>query len=163
MTARSRLPTASAPVLWDTTASTSRRSCSPRLDGPGADRARAEQRPALRVATAAQPRAWENPLRALIDAPAAQATGKPLAIELALHASGLAGQGAPRLMARLMREGARGGWVNGSLSWSGLDSWHVRSGEYRADHLALVRELYAVHRAREGRVAYSQLWRRQDA
>ena len=57
-------------------------------------------------------------------------------------------------MARLMRPGARGGWVNGSLSWSRLDSWHVTSGEYRPDHLALVRELYAVHRAREGRAAY---------
>ncbi|WP_162992672.1 hypothetical protein, partial [Bacillus velezensis] len=32
-----------------------------------------------------------------------------------------------------------------------LDSWHVQSGEYRPDHLALVRELYAVHRAREER------------
>ena len=53
-----------------------------------------------------------------------------------------------------MREGARGGWVNDSLNWSGLDSWHVQSGEYRADHLALVRELYAVHRAREGRAYY---------
>ncbi|MGI9100535.1 MAG: DEAD/DEAH box helicase [Solirubrobacteraceae bacterium] len=54
-------------------------------------------------------------------------------------------------MARLMRRGARGGWVNGSLTWSGLESWHVQSGAYRPDHLALVRELYAVHRAREGR------------
>ena len=36
--------------------------------------------------------------------------------------SGLAGPGAPRLMARLMRPGARGGWVNGSLTWTALDS-----------------------------------------
>ena len=57
-------------------------------------------------------------------------------------------------MVRLMREGARGGWVNGSLTWSGLDSWQIQSGEYRPDHLTLVRELYAVHRAREGRAAY---------
>ena len=57
-------------------------------------------------------------------------------------------------MARLMRPGARGGWVNGSLSWSGLDSWHVRDGEYRSDHLALVGEIYAVHRAREQRAGY---------
>jgi superfamily II DNA or RNA helicase len=54
-------------------------------------------------------------------------------------------------MARLMRPGARGGWINGSLTWSGLDSWHVRDGGYRPDHLALIRELYAAHRAREGR------------
>ena len=53
-----------------------------------------------------------------------------------------------------MRPGARGGWVNGSLSWGGLDSWRVRDGEYRSDHLALVRELYAIHRSREQPVGY---------
>ena len=97
----------------------------------------------------------DKPLRALIDAPVARAKGNPLAIELALHATGLAGSAPPRLQARLMREGARGGWVNGSLAWSGLDSWNAQSGDYRPDHLALVRELYAVHRAREGRAYYS--------
>jgi superfamily II DNA or RNA helicase len=119
--------------------------------GRGADRLGSRQSPPLRVAKTAQPRSWEQPLRALIDPPAAQATGAPLAIELALQATGLADRGSPRLMARLMREGARGGWVNGSLNWSGLDSWHVQSGEYRSDHLALVRELYAVHRTHEDR------------
>jgi superfamily II DNA or RNA helicase len=123
-------------------------------DGRGPDRPRSKQRPPLRVAKAAQPGSWEQPLRALIDAPAAQAAGNPLAIELALHTTGVAGGSPPRLLARLMREGARGGWINGSLNWSGLDSWHVQSGEYRADHLALVRELYAVQRAREGRAYY---------
>ncbi|MGH2903536.1 MAG: SNF2-related protein [Solirubrobacteraceae bacterium] len=108
-------------------------------------------RPATRQAV--QPEPWEHPLRALIDAPATRAAGNPLAIELALRATA-AGSGEPRLMARLMREGARGGWINGSLSWSGLDSWHVRDGEYRPDHLALARELYAAHRAREGRTGY---------
>ena len=103
------------------------------------------------LAPEAQPRSWDAPLRALIDAPAAQAAGNPLAIELVLHANGVAGQGAPRLLARLMRPGARGGWVNGSLMWSGLDSWQVQSGDYRPDHMALARELYAVYRAREGR------------
>jgi superfamily II DNA or RNA helicase len=122
-------------------------------DGRDAGGPRAKRRPPLRVATTAQQHAWENPLRALIDEPAPQATGNPLAIELALHASGLAGRGPLRLMARLMRPGARGGWVNGSLGWSRLDSWHVTSGEYRPDHMALIRELYAVHRARERRAA----------
>jgi superfamily II DNA or RNA helicase len=124
------------------------------IDGRAAGRAVRDRRPVRKVATAAQPPAWDKPLRALIDAPAPQAAGKPLAIELALHADGFPGRGRPRLMARLMRPGARGGWINGSLMWTGLDSWHVQSGEYRADHLALVRELYAIHRAREGRVAY---------
>jgi hypothetical protein len=107
-----------------------------------------------RVDTVGQRRAWEQPLRALVEAPHAHATGRPLAIELALRLTGVAGQGAPRLIARLMRPGARGGWVNGSLAWSALEPWRVRGGEYRQDHLALVRELYAVHRAREGRPYY---------
>ena len=113
-----------------------------------------DRRTAAATGAAVRQPSWEQPLRALIDAPAARAVGNPLAIELELHANGLAGQGSPRLLARLMRPGARGGWVNGSLTWSGLDSWHVQSGEYRPDHLALVRELYAVHRARDGRAAY---------
>jgi superfamily II DNA or RNA helicase len=111
--------------------------------------------PLRRPAPAAPPPpSWEQPLRALIEAPATHATGAPLALELAVHHNGVAGGGAPRLMSRLMRPGARGGWVNGSLTWSGLDSWHVQSGDYRADHLALVRELHAVQRARQGRSAY---------
>ena len=101
-----------------------------------------------------EPSSWERPLRALIDAPAAQAAGSPLAIELELHSSGPAGAGPPRLLAKLMREGARGGWINGSLTWSGLESWQVQNGDYRPDHLALVRELYAVHRTRLGRASY---------
>jgi superfamily II DNA or RNA helicase len=100
------------------------------------------------------PRQWEQPLRALIDAPASRASGTPFAIELALQRNGVAGGGAPRLMARLMRPGARGGWVNGSLAWSGLESWQVQSGEYRADHLALLQELYVLHRASHGRAGY---------
>jgi superfamily II DNA or RNA helicase len=108
----------------------------------------------LEVLRSGAPAGWERSLRALIDTPAAQAAGSPLALELSLQAGGPAGRGQPRLLARLMRPGARGGWVNGSLSWSGLDSWQLRSGAYRADHLALVRELYALQRAREGRPSY---------
>ncbi len=104
-------------------------------------------------APAPAPRPWEQPLRALIGAPAALATGSPLAIELSLQFSGPTG-GTPRLMARLMRPGARGGWVNGSLAWSRLESWELRGGDYRADHLELVRELYTVHRARDRRPSY---------
>lgn len=87
---------------------------------------------------------WERSLLELIDAPAAPAGERPLAVELSLQ-SGNAGQ---QLMARLMRPGARGGWVNGSLSWGGLDSWNVREGQYRSDHLALAREFHAVYRSR---------------
>jgi len=53
-----------------------------------------------------------------------------------------------------MRPAARGGWVNGSLAWSGLDSWHIQNGGYRPDHLALIRELYAIRHARERATAY---------
>jgi superfamily II DNA or RNA helicase len=109
---------------------------------------------ASEVVARAELPAWEQPLRALIGAPSAQAVGNQLAIELSLHTSGLAGGGAPRLMARLMRPGARGGWVNGSLTWSGLDSPYGHRGEHRPDHLALVRELHAVQRARQGRGGY---------
>ncbi len=133
----------------------------PRVGGRFAahgDRSRrvVDRRSSRRVAPAARPRSWEEPLRALVDAPAARvAAGVPLAIELRLQASGLAGGGPLRLMARLVRPGARGGWVAGSLSWAGLSSWQVQSGEYRPDHLALARELYAIHRAREGSIGYS--------
>jgi superfamily II DNA or RNA helicase len=108
---------------------------------------------ASHVTARAEPPAWEQPLRALIGAPA-QAVGNPLALELSLRTSGLAGGGALRLMARLMRPGARGGWVNGSLTWSGLDSPYGHGGEHRPDHVALVRELHAVQRASRGGSSY---------
>jgi len=108
----------------------------------------------LSIADAPQVPSWERPLRALVEAPALQPTGSPLAIELTVQTSGLAGPGAPRLLARLKRPGARGGWVNGSLAWSQLDSWQVRGDECRGDHLDLACELYAAQRARDGRPSY---------
>ncbi len=127
------------------------------IDGRGAGRRVAVAAPARAPArvspAAAQPLPWDQPLRALIDTPSPRTAGKPLAIELALHQN-FPGRGAPRLLARLMRHGARGGWINGSLMWSGLDAWRVKDGGYRADHLALIRELHAVHRAREARAGY---------
>ena len=94
------------------------------------------------------PPAWEAPLRALIETREARSAGTPLAIELSLGSS----NGAPRLMARLLRPGARGGWINGSLTWSGLE--YLRGGEHRPDHVALMRELHAVTRARRGHAYY---------
>jgi len=112
--------------------------------------------PALRqVATGGPPASWEQPLLALVEMPGAQAAGIPLAIEVALHVQGASPIGAPRLTARLMRPGARGGWVNGSLAWNGLDSWQIQRGGYRPDHLTVMRELYAMHRAREGVAVYA--------
>ena len=123
-------------------------------DSRAAGRLGLEGRPSRQSAPEAPLGSWEQPLRALIDAPVAQVAGNPLAIELTLEVDGATGGRAGRLLARLMRPGARGGWVNGSLTWSGLDSWHVQSGEYRPDHLALVRELYAVYSTRERRTGY---------
>lgn len=115
--------------------------------GPG-------QRPLRPVTTASPPPlSWEAPLRALIEAPASPPPGTPIAIELALHRGGPSERGGRRLMARLMRPGKRGGWVNGTLAWDRMDAWHVRSEGFRPDHLALVGELHAVQRASEGRTS----------
>jgi superfamily II DNA or RNA helicase len=97
---------------------------------------------------------WETPLRALIHTRELSSDGAPLAIELAVLNNGVAGGGAPRLKARLMRPGARGGWVNGSLTWNGLDSWQGQSGEYRTDQIAVLRELRATQQAREGGMSH---------
>ncbi len=108
----------------------------------------------MAASTAAPVPSWEGPLRALIAPAPAQRSGNALAIELVITlAGGGSGPGAPRLQARLMREGARGGWVNGSLSWGSLESWHLREGNYREDHLALARELHAIHQTRQVRRA----------
>ncbi|HZE04458.1 MAG TPA: DEAD/DEAH box helicase, partial [Solirubrobacteraceae bacterium] len=90
------------------------------------------------------PAAWERTLRPLVVARSARSTGTPLAIELKLSAPRYHGNGQPLLMARLMRPGARGGWVNGSLDWGGLD-WQARNGNFRDDHVELIHALYALH------------------
>jgi superfamily II DNA or RNA helicase len=103
-------------------------------------------RPLQLVRAPDEPAAWERPLRALLaEAPA---TGTPLALELSVQDSG---RGAPRLLARLQRPGARGGWISGSLTWGGLD--YLRAG-VRADHLALARELHALQRASQARPSW---------
>ena len=109
--------------------------------------------PQRRATVAERPPAWEEPLRALITQPALQERGNPLAIEVALRATGVAGGGALRLMARLMRPGARGDWVNGSLAWNDLD-WQAQRAELRGDHVALARELFAAQRVRQFRESY---------
>lgn len=124
------------------------------IDGPGANPLRAERRPQLR-ASAVETLSWDEPLRALIQAPAQDAGGVPLAIELALRAGASAPAGQLRLLATLKRPGARGGWVKPSLMWSGLDSWHARSGGYLPEQLALLRELHAIQRVHDARPAYN--------
>jgi len=84
---------------------------------------------------------WQRSLDSMFEdddeAGQAHAIQTPLAIELTL-AHG-------RLMARLLQPGRNGTWVYGSLSWARLDSYHYH-GEYQADHIRLLREMYALHR-----------------
>ncbi len=100
-------------------------------------------------APAARPSGWEQSLLELVAAGLTQAVGSPLAIELRLGDARYPDRRATGLMARLMRPGARGGWVNGSLDWRRLDSWELGADGYRDDHLALLRELYGLYRLRE--------------
>jgi superfamily II DNA or RNA helicase len=97
---------------------------------------------------------WEAPLRALLGALETPVSGTPLAVELAVQGGGGAQRGAPRLLARLMRPGARGGWVKGSLAWNGLDTWRVQSEGFRPDHLALAGELLTLQQASHRRASY---------
>src|SRR5262249_41048358 len=59
----------------------------------------------------------------------------------------------PRLLARLVRPGKNGGWVNGGLSWIKLDSMNY-AGEYPEHQVRLLRELYALYRASRSAGAY---------
>jgi hypothetical protein len=95
---------------------------------------------------------WELPLRALAAARRLPAEGAPMAIELKLAAPRYPDNGPPRLVARLMRPGARGGWVNGSLNWCPPHAgWQLRNAGHRDDHIALVQELYALYQLGEAR------------
>jgi len=106
------------------------------------------------LAPAPSPPVWEAPLRALIRSAAPAAVGNPIALELSLRGEPDQPGSPPRLLARLMRPGARGGWIAGSLSWGALEPWQVRGAQLREEHLTLVRELRAIHRAGDPRSAY---------
>jgi len=97
---------------------------------------------------------WDEPLRALVQAPAHGASGIPLAVELSLRPAGKNPGSRPRLVAALRRPGARGRWIKASLIWSTLDSWQARSGEYRAEHVTVLRELHAIQHASNTRPVY---------
>ena len=100
-------------------------------------------------------RPWERTLGALVrpgDVHAAD--GVPLAIEVTLQ-SAAGSRSTPTLHARLLRPAARDGWVNGGLHWNGMESWQAQRARYRRDHLALIRELTALHHARQRSGSYT--------
>jgi superfamily II DNA or RNA helicase len=102
---------------------------------------------------------WEQRLREIVRAPTAAAVGAPLAIELSVASSQY--ERGKRLKAKLLRPGARGGWINGSLAWNRLDPWDQRGERLREDHVALARELRSLADSqRHDRYLYS--YRGQD-
>ena len=58
----------------------------------------------------------------------------------------------PKLLARPVRPG-KTGWVGGGLSWSTLGSLHYH-GDYRASHVRLLQELYALYQSRTSSSSY---------
>ena len=145
----------SVPGRWSHAQESDRSAIAIQPPPPTLDAAVAHQPARSTVPAAPPPPSWELSLQALIDAPAAAATGSPLAIALDLREAGPHGRGAPQLLARLMRPGAREGWINGSLTWNELDPYRFHVGELRPDHLDLAREVYAVHGARARHARYS--------
>ncbi|HEX6932715.1 MAG TPA: SNF2-related protein [Streptosporangiaceae bacterium] len=117
--------------------------------------------------SSAQPAGWQRSLDSLLltsgsCVPGVRKGTTSLAIELALakpppdlgQAQGAGVAGAPpRLLGRLVRPGKNGGWVNGGLSWSKLDTLNY-GGDYAEEHVQLLRELYALYRSRGIRGAY---------
>jgi superfamily II DNA or RNA helicase len=112
-----------------------------------------------------RPVSWQQSLETLLgpveDAGFGPAATTPLGIELTAArptAGGVwpRGQGwaqrgestQPRLVlsARPVRPGKNGGWVAGDLSWSRVDALGSY-GNYRADHIALLNEIYGIYRA----------------
>jgi superfamily II DNA or RNA helicase len=111
---------------------------------------------AAQVASGPAPPSWQERLRPMVSGPVGNTIGSPLAVGLTVTASQY-GRG-QRLQAKLMRPAARGGWVNGSLSWNRLDPWDHRDVRMREDHLALARELTSLtepHRASRYMYSYS--------
>ena len=105
-----------------------------------------------------QPPAWEQSLESMLGpGGSAYPDTTPLAIELALAGGtgqarwgGPAGQAPLRLMARLVRPGRNGGWVGSDLGWGKLDALRY-SRDYSEQQVRLLRELYVLYQACDGR------------
>jgi hypothetical protein len=78
---------------------------------PAAAPVRRRPSPAVAPARVTGQPSWEGPLRALVEAgPAPDISGTPLAVEVSIHGDGPRGESGYRLLARLLRPGARAGW-----------------------------------------------------
>jgi superfamily II DNA or RNA helicase len=106
-----------------------------------------------------EPATWEDQWQALLDPQPAVASfaAEPhrLAIELTLRralptrwAGSAAASESLELWARVVREGKRG-WVSGELSWGRLGALRFR-GDYDADQVRVLHDLYALYLARTG-------------
>lgn len=97
---------------------------------------------------------WEKSLTSLLDSRMTSPRGQtPLAIELSFFDGDRHGH-QPKLFARLVRPGKRGGWVAGDLSWSALDHWVLYGGDYLEQHVRLALELRALTKLRGGAFVY---------
>src|SRR6266702_3001741 len=107
---------------------------------------------------------WQARIDSLLASPSGAAAGPgdvPLAIELTLVAAvpqayhrsrRQESNPAPRLTARLVQP--RGtGWAGGSLSWAKLDSLRYY-GDYRAEQVRVLQEIYALYRYSSGRLGH---------
>jgi len=107
---------------------------------------------------------WQARIDSLLASPSGAAAGPgdvPLAIELTLVAAvpqayhrsrRQESYPAPRLTARLVQP--RGtGWAGGSLSWAKLDSLRYY-GDYRAEQVRVLQEIYALYRYSSGRLGH---------
>ncbi|MGH3462899.1 MAG: SNF2-related protein [Kribbellaceae bacterium] len=126
-----------------------------------AARVSTSHQPARQQPPAEPPASWEQSLRSLLNSVPGDADEDrrtPLAIELSINApqQGRYTASAARLQARLVRPGKTGGWVNGGLAWSALDSvgYGFRGELLRTDHVRVLQEMYAVSGASAVRSPY---------
>jgi superfamily II DNA or RNA helicase len=106
---------------------------------------------AVVVAATQQPRrsappkaTWDQSFQELLASGRDVGVGKPLAVELTLTRGRAHGGTGFAVQARVVRQG-KTGWVSSGLSWNELGAYHFR--EYRASHVRLLREVYALHLA----------------
>jgi superfamily II DNA or RNA helicase len=108
-----------------------------------------------------RPASWQQTLETLLtpfdEASSGRAAATPLGIELTVASpvrkygadwTHRGGQTEPklRLAARLVRPGKNGGWIAGDLAWSRVENLNYY-GDYRADHIRLLGELYGIYRS----------------